>query len=80
MKYRTSLAIQLFRLCGPNAGSTGSVPGWGAKLAARSGMLPGVATHTHMHTHKHTNRHNQKQTNKKTNFFRSTNYHEQVDN
>ena len=62
MKYRTSLAVQLLRLCAPNAGSTGSVPGWGAKLAARSGMLPGVAKHTHMHTHKLTHRHNQKQT------------------
>ena len=32
--YRTSLAAQWLRLCAPNAGGTGSVPGQGAKIPA----------------------------------------------
>ena len=28
----TSLVVQWLRLCDPNAGSTGSIPGWGSKI------------------------------------------------
>ena len=58
-KSRTSLAAGWLRLCAPNAGGPGSLPGW-ATRSCMPQLRPDAAIHTHTHTdpdtHTHTHR------------------------